>query len=301
MFNGQVRKRAQSCMGEVLSGLQGTQALGTASDVVVNLFERSLTTVSKSLSGKSGKSEIEGKSSTGAVEVLHMLGALKQLLPLLSSKAISRILPHLAQLHELQQPMVSRSVLDTLQTLCMYPNTEIPAPALGELLGRLGALLASGEKRSSVDEVTVVTRVIQHGFEKLWISDRNLSVTKLPAVFHSLAGLLASAQEEVVFSAAECMRVVIGSCIDEPMIQQGVSQLKLHGEQQQRKGALTPIERICVTVESTLSYQYSTAWDMSMHVVAALFDKLGEFHEPVITNLQVLIVLELNGFVQCNH
>nr|PNR59348.1 hypothetical protein PHYPA_002139 [Physcomitrium patens] len=265
-----VRKRAQLCMIGVLSSLQGKQALGTASEVVFNLFEQSLNTVSKSLSGN------PSNTPTGAVEVLHMLGALKQLLPLLAVKFIGRILPHLAQLYELQQPIVTRNVLDTLQALCTNPTAEMPSAALGEILGRLGALLASGEKRSSVDEVTVVTRILQHGFEKLCKSDRSLCITKLPAVFHSLTGLLASEQEEVVFAAAESMRNLIGSCIDEAMIQHGVTQLQLHSEQQKRKGALSPIERICVSVESSLGYQYSTAWDMSLHVVAALFDKLGE-------------------------
>ncbi|KAG0609787.1 hypothetical protein M758_7G013900 [Ceratodon purpureus] len=262
-----VRKRAQLCMTEVLSSLQGTHALGTASEVVFNLFEQSLNSVSN---------KSQGNSTTGAVEVLHMLGALKQLLPLLSVKSIGRILPYLAQLHELQQPMVTRSVLDTLQALCMYSSAEIPPVALGDILGRLGALLASGEKRSSVDEVTVVTRILQHGFQKLWNADRTLCVAKVPAVFHSLTGLLAWEQEEVVFAAAESMRHLIEACIDEAMIQQGVTQVRLHGEEQKRKGSLTPIERICVSVESSLGYQYSTSWDMSLHVVAALFDKLGE-------------------------
>ena len=265
-----VRKRAQSCMTGVLSSLQGTHALGTASEVVFNLFDQSLNSVSKSLSGKSDN------SATGAVEVLHMLDALKQFLPLLSVKSIGRILPHLAQLHELQQPMVTRNVLDTLQTLCMYSSAEIPPVAFGDLLSRLGALLARGENRSSVDDLTVVTRILQHGFQKLWKADRSLCVAKLPSVFHSLIGLLASEQEEVVFAAAESMRHLIESCIDEAMIQQGVTQVRLHGEEQKRKGALTPIERICVSVESSLGYQYRTAWDMSLHVVAALFGKLRE-------------------------
>lgn len=265
-----VRKRAQLCMTEVLSSLQGKPALETASEVVYNLFEQSLNSVSKPLSGKSEN------STTGAVEALHMLGALKQLVPLLSVKSIGRILPHLAHLHKLQQPMVTRSVLDTLQALCMNSSAEVPPIAFGDVLGRLGAMLVTGEKRSSVDEVTVVTRILQHGFQKLWKADRGLCVTKLPAVFHSLVGLLAWEQEEVVFAAAESMRHLIESCIDEAMIQQGVTQVRLHGEEQKRKGALTPIERICVSVESSLGYQYSTSWDMSLHVVAALFDKLGE-------------------------
>jgi ribosomal RNA-processing protein 12 len=267
-----VRKRAQGCIVEVLTNLHGTHALTTASDSVVSLFERSLATVSKSLSG--GKSEMaQSSNTTGAVEVLHMLGALKQLLPHLSAKAIGRILPHLGMLHELQQPLLTRTVLDTLQALCMSPSADIPAASLGEILGRLGSLLSSGERRNSVDEVTVISHVIQHGFDRLHGADHHLCVTKLPTVFHSLAGLLASEQEGIVYSAGDCMRSLVASCIDEPMIKQGVSQLQSQGTQ--RKGALTAIERICVTCESTLSYQYSTAWDMALHIITALFDKLG--------------------------
>ena len=46
--------------------------------VKFNLFDQSLNSMSKSLSGKSDN------SATSAVEVLHMLDALKQFLPLLS-------------------------------------------------------------------------------------------------------------------------------------------------------------------------------------------------------------------------
>ena len=270
-----VRKRAHLCTTNVLSSLQGTaHALGTASEVVCNLFESSLDSMTKSLSGKNP----DNSTTDTAVEVFHMLGAIKQFLPLLSANAIGRTLPRLAQLHELQQPMLTRCVLDTLQALCMYPGAKIPPAALSDGLGRLRALLASEEKQTSEDEVTVVTRTLQHGFQKLWTADRTLCIANLPAVFNSLTKLLASNQEEVVYAAAESMRHLIEHCIDEDMIQQGVTQVRCHGQEQKgkRKGALTPIERICVSVESSLGYQYRASWDMSLHVVTALFDKLGE-------------------------
>ncbi len=140
----------------------------------------------------------QSSNTTGAVEVLHMIGALKQLLPHLSAKAIGRILPHLGMLHELQQPLLTRTVLDTLQALCMSPSADIPAASLGEILGRLGSLLSSGERRNSVDEVTVISHVIQHGFDRLHGADHHLCVTKLPAVFHSLAGMLGKFWEVLV-------------------------------------------------------------------------------------------------------
>ena len=182
-----------------------------------------------------------------------MLDAFKQFLPLLSVKSIGRILPHLARLHCLQHSILTPNVLDSS-----------------------GALFGREENRSSVHDLTVVTRILQHGFQKLWKAHKSFYVAKVPAVFHSLIWLLTSEQQEVVFAAAESMHHLIGSCIDEAMIQQGVSQVRLHGEEQKRKGALTPIQRICVFVESSLGYQYRTASDMSLHAVAALFGKLGE-------------------------
>ncbi|KAG0554229.1 hypothetical protein KC19_12G074700 [Ceratodon purpureus] len=266
-----IRKRAQLCTMDVLSSLQGTaHGLGTASEVVCHLFESSLDSMSESLSGKN-----PSNSSTGtAVKVVHMLGALKQFLPLLSANAIGRILPRLAQLHELQQPMLTRCILDAIQALCMCSDAKVPPAALGDVLGRLGDLLEG--KQTSADEVTVVTRILQHGFQKNWTADRTLCVKNLPSVFQSLTRLLASNQEAVIFAAAESMRHLIEGCIDEAMIQEGVTQLQSRGQERERKGALTPIERICVSVESSLGYQYRASWDMSLHVVAAMFDKLGE-------------------------
>lgn len=85
-------------------------------------------------------------------------------------------------------------------------------------------------------------------------------------------GLLAAEQEEIIYGAGECLRSLVVSCVDQGMVHQGCSRLSQPGQ-----GAPSVMERICASAESMLGYQYSTAWDMALHVVSALFDRLGRF------------------------
>lgn len=187
LYPGQVRKRAQLCMTGILSAFQGSPALSPASEAIVSSFEQSLKSViGPTASGKITEKSVPGK--TGAVEVLHMLGGMTGMLPLMSSKTVGRVLPVLGNLVELKQPLLTRRILDTLQALCMSPSAEIPSDVLGDVLGDLASFF-SNTKKKDVDEVPVATRVIQHGFERLYQLDPASCARKLPAVFNSLTGL----------------------------------------------------------------------------------------------------------------
>ncbi|CAM6087178.1 unnamed protein product [Calypogeia fissa] len=262
-----VRKRAQLCMTGILSAFRGSPALSPASEAIVSSLEQSLKSVIGSASGRTSEKSAPGKP--GAVEVLHMLGGLTGMLPLMSGKTIGRVLPVLANLVEMKQPLLIRRILDTLQALCMSPSAEIPPDVLGDVLGNLASFF-SNTKKKDVDEIPVATRVIQHGFERLYNLDTASCARKLPVVFNALTGLLAAEQEEIIYGAAECLRSLVVSCVDDAMVQEGVRRLRQPGQ-----GGPFAIERICVSAESMLGYQYSPAWDMSLHVISALFDKLG--------------------------
>lgn len=90
---------------------------------------------------------------------------------------------------------------------------------------------------------------------------------------HLLAGMLVFEQEEAVFAAADCLKSLIENCLDNAMIEQGRSALQSRGKSLNL--VPTSVERICVTASSLLGYQFSTAWDVCLQVVASLFDKLG--------------------------
>ncbi|XP_058072136.1 uncharacterized protein LOC131221064 [Magnolia sinica] len=87
--------------------------------------------------------------------------------------------------------------------------------------------------------------------------------------------ILACEHEEAIFAAAEALKGLIHTCIDESLIKQGVDQIKLNPDGDTRRSAPTIIEKICATVESFLGYQYSAVWDMAFPILSAMFDKLG--------------------------
>lgn len=86
---------------------------------------------------------------------------------------------------------------------------------------------------------------------------------------------MARGHEEAVFSATESLRSLIFTCIDDSLIKQGVDQINLTEASGERRSGPTAIEKICVTLESLLGYQYSEVWDMSFQILSAMFEKLG--------------------------
>lgn len=173
-------------MTGILSAFQGSPALSPASEAIVSSFDQSLKSVIGPVSGKTA--EKIGPGKPGAVEVLYMLGGMTGMLPLMSGKTIGRVLPVLANLVEMKQPLLTRRILDTLHALCMSPSAEIPSEVFGDVLGNLASFF-SNTKKKDVDEIPVATRVIQHGFERLYELDSASCARKLPAVFNALTGL----------------------------------------------------------------------------------------------------------------
>ena len=92
--------------------------------------------------------------------------------------------------------------------------------------------------------------------------------------FVSIAGMLAFQQEEAVYAAGDCLKGLIEKCIDNSMIEQGNPCVQSQGKSPSVGPSI--IGRVCVIACSLLGYQYSSAWDVSLPVVTALFNKLGK-------------------------
>ncbi|BFI25857.1 ribosomal RNA-processing protein 12 [Marchantia polymorpha subsp. ruderalis] len=266
-----VRKCAHKSVAQMLMAFQRHASFAPASEAVVSSFETTLKAVIGPNLGKTEEKVKVAPGTTGAVEILHMLGAMKLILPAMSGKAIGKVLPVLADLVQLRQRLLTRRILDTMQELCTSRSAEVPVNEYADVLAKLAAYFSAAGKKD-VDEVPVATRLIQKGFERLHALDPSACALKLPSVFSSLSGLLAAEQEEIVYGSAECMRNLVLSCVDESLVHQGITRLQQSGE---LRGPPSAVERMCVTAESLLGYQYSTAWDMALPVVSALFDVLG--------------------------
>ncbi|KAJ0091712.1 hypothetical protein Patl1_13652 [Pistacia atlantica] len=260
-----VRRQSHLCVREILLSFQGTPLLSPASEAITNIFEKFLLLAGGSNSNSNDKPK-------GAQEVLFMLDAFKECLPLMSMKYTTTILKYFKTLLELRQPLVTRRITDSLNVICIHPTLEISNEALLELLCSLALSVSTNE--INADGMTFTARLLNVGMIKIYSLNRQICVTKLPIVFNALKDILASEHEEAIFAATEALKSLINACIDESLIKQGLDQIKKENLDTRKSGPAI-IEKLCSTIESLLDYPYSAVWDMSFQVVSTMFDKLG--------------------------
>ncbi|XP_077230850.1 ARM repeat superfamily protein [Tasmannia lanceolata] len=264
-----VRKHAHSCLHDVLQSFQGSAVLASASEGITNIFQRFIL-----LAGGSNPITSATEGPKGAMEVLYILSALKDCLPLMSIKFTTNILKCFKPLLELRHPIVTRHIMNILQALCSNPSSRIAPDVLLDLLCLLALSLSSTEK--SADGMTFTARLLHVGIEKVFVLNRDQCVVKLPIVFNALGEILACDHEEAIFAAMEALKGLIHACIDESLIKQGVDQIKVIPLEGTRSSGPTIIEKLCTIIESLLGYQYNAVWGMSFEILSAMFDKLGE-------------------------
>ncbi|XP_038879236.1 RRP12-like protein isoform X2 [Benincasa hispida] len=259
-----VRRQSHICLRDVLLKLQGTSLLPSASEGVANVFEKSLL-----LAGGSNPKATEGPK--GAQEVLFILEALKECLPLMSMKYITNILKYYKTLLELHQPVVTRRITDSLNSLCLHPTVDVSAEVLLDLLCSMAVSFSTSE--TSADGLAFTARLLNVGMEKVYKVNRQICVVKLPVVFNALKDIMLSDHEEAIYAAQDAMKNLISACIDEDMIRQGVTSENMEA----RKSGPSVIEKLCAITESLLDYHYTAVFDLAFQVVSAMFDKLGKY------------------------
>lgn len=156
--------------------------LAPASEGITNIFERFLLLAG----GSNATATVEGPK--GAQEVLYVLDALKDSLPLMSIKFTTTILKYYKTLLELRQPLVTRRITDSLNLLCIDDTKEVSPEALLDLLCSLALAVSTNE--TSADGMTFTARLLDVGMRKIYSLNRQICVVKLPVVFKALIGLI---------------------------------------------------------------------------------------------------------------
>ncbi|XAR51105.1 hypothetical protein NMG60_11005643 [Bertholletia excelsa] len=261
-----VRRQSHVCLFDVLQSFQNTSVLAPASEAIMNLLERFLL-----LAGGSNPGAHERPK--GAQEVLYVLDALKNCLPLLSLKFSTSILKYFKSLLELRQSIVTRRITNSLSTLCQHPTVEVSPEVLLDLL----CTLALSANEMNADDMTFTVRLLDVGMKKIYYLNRQICVVKLPLVFNALRDVLAFEHEEALFAATEAFKSLVLNCIDESLIKQGVDQIRENANMNTRQSGPTVIEKVCATIESLLDYRHVAVWDMSFQVASTMFDKLGMY------------------------
>lgn len=248
-----------------MHGFQNTPVLSPASEATASTFERFLLLA--------GGSNSDTKEGSRAQEVLYVLDCLKDTLPLMSVKFSTKILVYFKSLLDMNQSAATRRIADALYLLCIQPTVEVSAEHLMVLLSVIATSVSPDQ--ISGDNLTFTARLLDSGMKKVFSLNRQTCVVKLPLVFNVFKDILSSEHEEPLSVSMEAMKSLIYTCVDDSLIKQGVDKIMASGDKS--KSSPTIIEKLCATVDSLLHYSYAAVWDMSFQVVAAMFDKLGEF------------------------
>jgi ribosomal RNA-processing protein 12 len=99
--------------------------------------------------------------------------------------------------------------------------------------------------------------------------------------------------EEAIHAALEALTTLIESCIDDNLINQGVTQVK--SRKQGINSGPTAIEKICSSFEGLLGIQYSAVWDLSFQILSVAFDTIGATLLIFIFAHSIALVIMLQG------
>ncbi|XP_022961179.1 RRP12-like protein [Cucurbita moschata] len=263
-----VRRQSHICLRDVLLKVQGTSLLPSASEGITNVLEKSLL-----LAGGSNPTATERPK--GAQEVLFILEALRECLPLMSMKYITNILKYYKTLLELHQPVVTKRITDSLNSLCLHPTVDVSAEVLLDLLCSMALSFSTSE--TSADGLAFTARLLNVGMQKVYNVNRQICVVKLPVAFNALKDIMLSDHEEAIRAAQDAMKNLISSCIDEDLIRKGVDQIRTTENVEARRSGPTVVEKLCAIIESLLDYHYTAVFDLAFQVVSAMFGKLGKY------------------------
>ena len=178
-----MRKQSHSCLRDVVLSFQRQAFLVPASEGITRCFERFLLLAGGSSAVNTGVAE---EGSKGAKEVLYILNALKCCLPLMASKPSNTILKYFKALLDLNQPILTRSILEILHAVGDSPTLQLKSDVLLDLLCLLGLSVSS--ERKSGDEMASIARLLHVGTKKVYNQNKNICAVKLPLVFTSLGG-----------------------------------------------------------------------------------------------------------------
>ncbi|KAG9443732.1 hypothetical protein H6P81_015072 [Aristolochia fimbriata] len=262
-----VRNQSHSCLCDILKSFQGSSLLAPASEGITSLFERFLLLAGGSRPSGTASTE----ESKGALEVLYILAAMKDCLPLMPMKFSTNIFKYLKTLLELQQPIVTRHVMNVLQGFLFNASSELSPEVMLDLMCSLASSLTVKER--TAEEMTSTARLLHIGVSRVYSLNREICAPKLPYIFSALGEILTCEHEESIHAATEALIGLVDTCIDEKLIYDG---LDLSRVNQSGRSGPTFIEKICATIESLLGYQYNAVWDLSFRVVSAMFAKLGD-------------------------
>lgn len=178
----QVRKCAQLCLERVLKSSHSRMVTKEASKLVFSLFKSYMTLMVSLSSSKT----IDG-SNPEHLEILHMLGVLKLIVPYLSVKVSIKILSELLKLMNAQFCAVTMHILKIIEALFETSRVRVIIPEAGNFISSLSSYVLV--EKNPVDTVIRAATLLKCTLDKLDAEQPGAKIRNLPLVFHSVAGM----------------------------------------------------------------------------------------------------------------
>jgi len=283
-----VRKAAVAACAEVLRHTRGSAIAGTYGAMVAAFAEKMgkapeiEAAEMQKARGAAGAKDARARATAAATEALYMLGAMKTVLPEVAEPAAGMCVDACARLLDLDEPLLTQHATEALLALVSSPESSASADTVSGMMAPIIAVANSNLKSAPVAVISLA-RLLARAQIKLQTIDAGESSKALPTTFHSLVKLFASPHEGVATEVAEDLVLLIRSCIDSTMVQDGIKSIATARANGKDKPFKPPvILSIASSIEDAIGFRYRGVWSMSIPVATVAFVRLGPASGPIL-------------------
>lgn len=237
--------------------------------------------------------EEHGSSSQGAVTTLHVIGILKEILPLLPGQNVKTVCECLLKLMTLGNVMVTVNSLQAIyKLLCVSPSTSTLSKQLNAQL--INALYDYQPSVNDDEPSQAWISTMEKAYVNLGRLDAVLCYNHLPRFFTSLMSYYLSDHYALCTAAQNTMKALFQDCLA-PVVDE------VCAEANKSAGASnTPLQKLVRCMESCLQYRYQAAWAVILEVIRVAFEVLGK-HCPKLLKKLLTSLCDLRGTHQFPH
>lgn len=195
-----MREQLWSCLRDVLRSFQGTMLIEPASEAITGLFKKWFPCGEPIAVGSEGR--------IVAYPGMYVLDTLVECLFLMSTKYKLAILNDFKILLELRFSVTTIRITNCLHNLCVNnPSPDVPPQLLLDLLCSLSYSVYKNEPQEHNPIFTA--RLLKIGVAKVYSSNWQICVMKLPIVFNALKGIciyiMPNANDSNALKFSKCM------------------------------------------------------------------------------------------------
>jgi ribosomal RNA-processing protein 12 len=230
------------------------------------------------------RSAAEQAITCAVADALHLLGALKQLLPLMAGPCLPGVMDQVLKLYSLRQPLLTRHATDALAALAAAPGGHLSPGHLDQLMGlaldgeELWAAASAGGS-AGADGPLALVRLVEVGLRSLAERDPAAAARRLPRAAHALVAQLGARQDGVRHGAREVLAGLLSDAavVSDSMVADGARAAARGG------GPPSPLAGVIAALVLALRPAAAESWGLAISAATSLLRRLGEAMQAALT------------------